>query len=344
MSIPETLRKYFSQHSRVFKRRTSLLLACSGGPDSVALVYGLKEIEPTLTFRIHLGHVNHGLRKKESEKDAKFVRSLAKKMDWPVHLEKIKIRTKDAGNLEEKARLKRYEILTQMAKKHKCGAILTGHNRDDQVETILMNLSRGSGGQGLRGMLPLREMAHRLFLARPLLNISKKEIARYLGEKRASYRVDKTNDNQHFLRNWFRRTLIPLWESRCFHLVDGIMDVGQILQEEEKVWNQLTKSFVKKVSTPYRTGHVLDSQKMLRYPLAIQRRVLREMAGSDLLTFKTIERLRGWMISPPANGRIFQLRRGWIVERLSKSKGAPSSHHYWFYRKDSKRTEKENTR
>ena len=330
--ILDALSEFFLSYKGNLKKGSRLLVACSGGPDSIALVHGLKVISKNFPYRFHLAHVNHGLRKWESAKDARFVREVAKKLKWPFHVQNEFIDARQSGNLEERARVKRYKALFQLAQKEKCLAILTAHCRDDQVETILMNLSRGTGPDGLCGMTPLRRIENVIYLGRPLLGVPKSELLRFLKESKIRYREDKSNQNQAFFRNWMRKTLIPLWESRCPRLKDRIVDMARILRDEQYHWSFVTQKALDAVSEPLKPeGRLLDQERLKEWAPSIQRRVLRQIPGSDLLTFGGVERLREWMGSPPSSGRQFLLKAGWIVERLSKTKGARSAKLFWFH-------------
>src|SRR5687768_14437712 len=152
---PDAVRRYFQLHMSRFKGSRRLLVACSGGPDSVALTWLLRSLETELGFNFVLAHVNHSLRGRESDKDAEFVRRLGDQLGWPVRESRIQVK-RGRGNLEERARVHRYNALFKMASQTKCSGVLTAHTMDDQAETILMNMLRGSGGRRLGGMPDLR--------------------------------------------------------------------------------------------------------------------------------------------------------------------------------------------
>ena len=277
-----------------------------------------------------MAHVNQALRGAASDEDEKFVRRLAKTCGFPVKVIDAPIR-ETSGNLEEMARDARYTAFERMAKASRGRAVLTAHTLDDQAETILMNIFRGTGSSGLAGVPRLRKTAKsELFVGRPFLRTPKHAIADYLKQQRLASRIDESNLSEKYLRNWIRRQLVPLIESRVPEFKFRAGDLAEILREEQVCWDQQVQAAETSVCRPKGGGCLLDLEGLLRYPAAIQRRLLRRIAGRDLLTFVGVERLRDWMMAPPSNGRVFQLRKGWFVERLSKSKGSPTSKAFWF--------------
>jgi len=329
--VTKVLDRFFKHCENVLDGTKSILVACSGGPDSVALVYGLKNLVSSRPYRFVIGHVNHHLRGKESDLDQVFVEKLGQAIGWEVLVQLRPMSVRDSGNLEEKTRVTRYKALNEMAEKAHCQLILTGHTLDDQVETILMNLSRGAGPDGLTGMLELRSLSSSMLLGRPLLSLEKKRLWEMLKENKISFRTDRSNKRKTFLRNWLRHELIPRWEKRCPQFKNHIANLGQILKGEKKEWDRRTSEVLQAVSRPYQGKVVIDLETLLQYSPAVQRRVLRQIWGSDLVTFGSLERLRRWMTGPLTGGRHFQLKGGWIAERLSRSKGSPSARLFWFY-------------
>lgn len=330
MTIQKLLLDFFSSFERPFKKGTAFLVACSGGPDSVALVHFLKKIESHLSYRFHIGHINHKLRGKKSDGDAQFVKELAAQLEWPIHTS-VRPIYGVTGNLEEKARVQRYNALWKMAWAHRCQGILTAHTLEDQIETIFLNMLRGTGPEGMGGIHPLRLWeGFKIPLMRPFLGVQKKEILDYLKSERLSFRVDQTNTDQKFLRNWIRLKLIPVIEKKVPGFKKRLAQTAALVRGEQEVWEEILEEAKTRVLKPASTGVLLDLKKLLRYPPATQRRLVRDIVGKDLATFEGVEGLRRWMQSPPTSGRIWQLRKGWLIERLSKSKGSSSAQIFWF--------------
>lgn len=186
------------------------LLAISGGRDSVALLHLLLEAEFT---ELILCHLNHGLRGKESDGDAAFVRRLAKK-----HGLKCEIESEDVAALAEKRRMStetaareaRHAFLLRMAEKHDTWVVFLAHHAEDQAETILANLCRGSGLAGLVGMRLVQRLDSGLHLVRPLLQVRRSEIDAFLRSKRIKFREDSSNKSPKHRRNRLRHEVLPL--------------------------------------------------------------------------------------------------------------------------------------
>lgn len=329
MDVHSAVGAFFNLNARKLKPGSSILVACSGGPDSVALAWGLRSVF-TKRYRFIAGHVNHKLRPGAAEKDAAFVRAFARRLDWPVRVAVRPVGRK--GNVEEAARVMRYVALDRMARRTGCAMVLTAHTRDDQAETVLMNLARGAGPDGLAGMAPIRTFPGGIPLGRPLLGVGKAEIMAYLRGERLSFCRDRTNDDCRLTRNWYRRELIPLWAARSPGLTERLATVGRIFRDEASFWSVCVDAAARRCVGTRKKRKTVDYQKFKLEPVALQRRLVRRLVDADLLTFDHVERLRRWMAGPPTDGRFFQLRKGWTVERLSKSKGAPTSTLFTVYR------------
>ena len=194
--------KYFSPGDRI-------LIGMSGGPDSTALAYLLADLQKEFGLYLHAAHLNHGLRA-AAPKDAEFVKATAQRLGIPCTCGFIPVRTlKNKASIEEVAREHRLKFLIKIAENNRCPKIVLAHTQDDQAETVLMNLLRGTGLMGLRGILPVNKMGGRT-LVRPLLDFRKKDILAYLKRNRLSYRVDSSNRSPDFLRNRIRHAAIPL--------------------------------------------------------------------------------------------------------------------------------------
>ena len=187
------------------KREPSIVVALSGGPDSVFLLDRLVRQNKS---KVIVAHVNHALRGRESDKDAKLVEELASRYNLDLKSVKISLGDTRAG-IEEKARKVRHEFLEKVCRE--TGSILaTGHTADDQVETILMRFFEGAGVSGLKG-IPINTEQGPL---RPIIDVWKEDIIKYLNKNLIPFRVDRTNLDCQFERNWIRNALLPLLEKR----------------------------------------------------------------------------------------------------------------------------------
>ena len=190
----------------------AVLVAVSGGADSVALVYILLELAPQYSFRMAIAHLNHCLREKESDRDEAFVASLAKKLELPFYIGRedvLRYQKRHRLSLEDAARQVRYRFYDSIAAKYGYGKIALGHHADDNAELVLMNLLRGSGPLGLSGIPPVRDNR----IVRPLINLRRSEIMDYAAVKKLDYVTDSSNWNLKFHRNKIRARLIPQLKS-----------------------------------------------------------------------------------------------------------------------------------
>lgn len=183
-----------------------ILVAVSGGPDSVALIHILDELSSRWRWTLAIGHVNHGLRPEGSKEDEEFVKRLAEQLGVEFLLRRIpegSLRV-TRGSLQERARDERYRLLEEMRNEFRAGKIALGHTCDDQAETVLAALGRGAGTRGLGAMRSLTGV-----LVRPLLGLPRQEIIAYLEERAIPYRMDPSNEDIRFLRVRIRKELIP---------------------------------------------------------------------------------------------------------------------------------------
>jgi len=204
----ETIKKY-----KLIQGGDAILVAVSGGPDSLALLLQLYNLKSKLGLTLHIAHMDHGLRK-DSACDALFVEQWARRLGIPVTVARLNPEIKKRnGSLEELCRQARMDFLIRTAKKIKADKIALGHNLDDQAETILMRLLRGTGLSGLSGISAKRNIQNMIFI-RPLLETSRKEIESFLKRKGVKPRIDSTNKEEVFFRNRNRHHLIPLLKKK----------------------------------------------------------------------------------------------------------------------------------
>jgi tRNA(Ile)-lysidine synthase len=206
-----------------------MVVAVSGGPDSVALLRALVKIrrEPVI-----IAHLNHALRGAESDGDEAFVGELhvalvnTSRARLELRCERIDIAAiaaAEGANLESVARRVRYDWLTRVARATAGAWVATGHTADDQAETVLHRLLRGTGLKGLRGIAARRELAAGIMAVRPLLAVSRAEVLDYLKEEGQSYRVDSSNVDPAYTRNRIRTELLPLIAQRFNQSITAIL-------------------------------------------------------------------------------------------------------------------------
>ena len=242
-------------------QKYKICIATSGGPDSVALLLALSSIAAAenLKKNILVTTVNHQLRGEESTEDANFVERLAivnefafeKRLLNPEELER---ETKRLGSLEDAARVLRYQELIKSAKKFGARYIVTAHHLGDQLETILFRLFRGTGIEGLRGMMKYRKIDESILLVRPMLQIKKEEIIQYLEQRNQDYRVDSSNNSLLIVRNRIRHELLPLldsifpqrWEKALLRLAQQNDSLCQFFSENVEQLERSLSSFQKR--------------------------------------------------------------------------------------------------
>lgn len=245
--------KQFINENDLIKPDSSVLIAISGGPDSVALSEILIELKKELRFKIALVHINHQLRNSESDKDEQFVKKYSNLRNIKLHNKKIIVNN---SNIEEDARIKRYNYFQNLAVKYSYNFIATGHNFDDNTETFLLNLFRGAGTDGLTGIPVKRDN-----IIRPLLFAQRDSIISFLKERKQGFRIDSSNKNTVFTRNWIRNIILPKIEKRYPKIKSNITRTSNIL----KMQNIFLKSRILKYITFKKISCIIPSKKYLNF-------------------------------------------------------------------------------
>lgn len=191
-------------------RNSAILVAVSGGPDSVALLDGLTRLKREFSFSLAIGHFNH-VQRKESDEEESFVVSLGRRYNVPTYVGRLDAPLKEGVGKEAAMREERYNFLIETAKREGYPFIALAHHMDDQAETVILNLLRGAGIQGLKGMM-LKTVRDGVVLVRPLLEVNRKEIEDYIEHNKLEFRIDRSNYSSEFLRNKIRWELIPYLE------------------------------------------------------------------------------------------------------------------------------------
>lgn len=216
----------------------SMLLAVSGGADSVALLRGSLELARQQPVDFCVAHLDHGLRTQSAD-DARWVAALCEQLTVKAVIQQTTVE-RDGRSLEEAARQVRYDFLQTVAEQLSCSTIVTAHHAGDQVETVLHNLVRGTGISGLRGMQNVREIGNGIRLARPMLQIDRLTIDEYLESIGQASRVDVTNTDRSLTRSRIRHELIPQLEQEYNPKVrTALLRLAQQSAELEDTLNQL---------------------------------------------------------------------------------------------------------
>ncbi|MGH8545898.1 MAG: tRNA lysidine(34) synthetase TilS, partial [Gammaproteobacteria bacterium] len=317
----------FIERQGLLSKDDGILVAVSGGPDSVALLCVLCELRDELGLRLEVAHLQHGIRGEEARKDSEFVHDLAATIRLPFHVKEIDVpRIKSAagkGNLEALARDQRYRFLATVARDRNLGKIAVAHTRDDQAETVLMWLLRGCGMKGLGGMSPTCRLSAendgpsgKIVLVRPLLGISKTDVLEYLSDKNLQYRLDRSNEDASLLRNWIRLRLIPQLTERIDpSLPARLSQQAELIRSEQLLLARMAREKLHQL----RTSPGLDRRRFLEQEEAMQRLMLRSwieetrghLRGID---FDHIEELLGLIKLKKSQSR-FSIPGGWELVR-----------------------------
>ncbi len=255
----------------------AVLIAVSGGPDSVTLAHVLHILAGEYSLRLAIAHLNHCLRNQESDRDAEFVTTFARRLDLPFYLERKDVRSFQRQyhlSPEEAARQVRYAFYEAVASQDGFNKIALGHHCDDNAELVLMNLLRGSGPLGLSGIAPVRNDK----IVRPLIHLKRSEILDYASEKKIAYVTDTSNTDPAFRRNKIRHHLIPeLKKSYNPAIVDTLNRLGAILRAEDN-WFEEALGPVFKNCVLNRTSDTisLSAPEFNNLTRAAKRRIIRK--------------------------------------------------------------------
>ncbi len=228
----------FAREQHLVSGQKKLVVAVSGGPDSVCLLHILVKLQKELGIAINVAHLNHQLRGAEADADAQYVAELARQLDVPIIIDSRNVKayqTRQRISMEEAAREVRYDFLAEVAESVGTDRVAVGHTVDDHVETILMHLIRGTGTRGLRGLQPLspwQSSGGSLNVIRPLLPVSRQETVDYCHQNRLFPRIDTSNQSLSPLRNRIRHQLLPLLRSYNPKVDESLLRTARIAADD----------------------------------------------------------------------------------------------------------------
>ena len=314
-----------ARQQQLFVPGQHLLVAVSGGPDSIALLSLLHRLAKPWRLSLTAVHCNYGLRGAESEDDESFVKTFCQERQLPLVIHRPRlVKRRQRSSLQAAARDARYDFMKQLA--HEVGAdrIAVGHTANDQVETILMWLLRGAGLAGLAGMPYVREDR----IIRPLLTATREEVVAYLDHEGLTYRRDSSNEKPLYHRNRIRKELLPAITRLAPAAVRVLQRQADVFREDERYLEQATQTLADTLVRQDSNGvQRVDRRAFIALPVAIQRRLVRtilrtydeEGRSSSLHLVESIRRvfLKG------RNGSRLSLKQAWVTLDRGEARFSP---------------------
>lgn len=267
--------------NELIEKGDRVIVAVSGGPDSMALLHILQNLAGEMQFDLVAAHINHGLRP-EADEEQRFVAKQCRRWNVSCYTEEINVRDlarQSKTSLEDAGRIARYRFLNALQAQLGAQSIATAHHRDDVAETVLLHLLRGAGLQGLRGILPRNGQ-----IIRPLLPLGKEQLLSYLNQHDIKYCLDMSNVDPTFLRNRIRQQLIPeLQQNYNPRIVDSLNQMAELLRADHELLEQEIERYWGMVLLKADNNTIiLDHSGFIKAPLAAQRRLI--MRAFSVLT------------------------------------------------------------
>lgn len=264
----------------LFKRKERILVACSGGADSVVMLEVLRVLAPAFGWQLSVCHVNHNIRGKEAQEDALWVGNFCRMRGLSVYAENVdvpKFSEENKCSIEEAARILRYQVLNNIADEKGFTSIAVAHNMEDNAETLLMNIMRGSGLDGLTGIKQKNGN-----IVRPLLSISRKDILEFAATHKLAFRTDSSNKNKKYLRNRVRLELLPALSKYNPEIVPALCRTTGLLERDAAYLNKIARDKFIQVSTEKDGALLLKLSDIKELDEALLTRVLLFAAKSAL--------------------------------------------------------------
>lgn len=308
------------EENRMIERGEGVVVGVSGGPDSVALLHLLSRWRETWSLKLMVAHCNHGLRGEESERDEAFVRKISGLWGIPFETKRFdceNLKKKWRLSTQETARRVRYDFFYEIAGRYRFQKIALAHHKDDQVESVLIALIRGSGSRGLSGIPYKRNKG----IIRPLMETRKEEILEYLGDNALDYVEDRTNKELSYLRNKIRHILVPLIRQWNPRLEEGITRFSLLQKRDEDFLCQMAQEAFQKVSVFEKDKTIgCDLESLSSLHPSIKGRLIRycleRMTSAGLwgISFSHVEAILG-LAEKGATGSQIHLPRDIVVEK-----------------------------
>ena len=323
-------RRLFAEWKRLGlpTKREAVIVAVSGGADSLALVLALEELSGAgrLALGVTVAHLDHGLRAEAGESDARWVADVSARLGFEFALGRASVGERAAegkDNLEQAARRARYEFLSATARERKARLVLAAHTMDDQAETVLLRLLRGSGAEGLSGIEAMRRLdeKHDVLLARPLLRWARRaQTQEYCRERGVEARFDAMNVDERFARVRVRRTLLPLMQTFNGRIVEALARTALLLREDASALELAAEELLRKASEDEtQSVSPLRVDVLRSAPVALRRRALRQWIGRGRGDLRRLEMAHllavEALLHGDSGGRVAELPGGGAVSR-----------------------------
>ena len=318
--VLQTIAKY-----GMIDRGDKVLAAVSGGADSVCMLHILNNLKSRLGFELYCAHVNHGLRGDEADNDESFVKEFCERLNIPFFVKKanVKVVAEEQGlTIEEAGRNVRYAFFAELKKQNGFTKIATAHNKNDNAETVLMRIIRGTGVDGLCGVPYMRNDG----VIRPILDASRAEIEEYCSEMDLGFCIDATNLDNDYSRNKIRNRLIPYLEKEFNPgIIDSLVRLAANADEDSRFLKEYSSRLYHRLGSPMpkQTPNVLHIESLKMLDRAIAARVLRIAAGKSVKgvklerrhiedIFDLMRKSTGASIDLPEGLRV-ELNYGWLT-------------------------------
>ncbi|MGN0353499.1 MAG: tRNA lysidine(34) synthetase TilS [Muricoprocola sp.] len=308
----ETVKKY-----NMINKGDHIIVGVSGGADSLCLLFLLMELQKEVPFQITVVHVEHGIRGEESMEDARYVEEICKENQVEFHMERVDIRqmaAKEHLTVEEAGRKVRYDTFKRVLAEQGANKIAVAHNRNDQAETMLWNMARGSGMNGAAGIRPVRGN-----IIRPLLECDRKEIEGYLKSRNIIWREDRTNQEMDYTRNVIRGQVFPLLKEKVnARSLEHFASLGEEMRRTEEYLDKLVNEKLKDILQLNSQGGVLFIEELCREDDFLQERMIRQalkIAGCPLKDLTRAHINQICSLLQGQSGRQTMLPGGWTVRR-----------------------------
>lgn len=308
IDLLQKIRRFIRQNE-ILLGGERVLLAVSGGIDSMVMLDIIARIAPAMKIHLAVAHFDHGLRSEDSKKDAEFVVEEAKGRGLRAYVARgdvARIAAQSKLSLEDAARRVRYQFLARVARKNDYSVVMIAHTADDNAETVIMNLMRGTGVSGLAGIPPTRNLIEGVLLARPLLGVDRKDVEKYAEEVELRWREDETNASTAHTRNRVRHTLLPALAAFNPSIVSTLNSTAAIMRGLEQYLSHSVDLAIEKILAGMSEERLeLNILQLKHYLPAIQTEVIQRLVSRAFeappIPYGAIERILSLIWKDPGS-------------------------------------------